>query len=54
MFFSFLKGEALAKEINANCYVECSAVTSSGIKATFDVAAKAALSPGHRKRWRVM
>ncbi len=38
-------------EITANGYIECSAVTSSGIKATLDAAAKAALSTV-RPKWK--
>ncbi len=49
---SFHKGEALAKEINAIYYAECSAMTSSGIKSTFAAAAKAALLPVRPKRKR--
>jgi len=38
------QGESLCKEINATCYVECSALTQRGLKLVFDEAARAVVS----------
>jgi GTPase SAR1 family protein len=38
------QAEARAREINAKCYVECSAVTQEGLSNVFDVAIKTALN----------
>eukprot|EP00301_Raphidiophrys_heterophryoidea_P026199 c8987_g1_i3.p1 GENE.c8987_g1_i3~~c8987_g1_i3.p1 ORF type:complete len:142 (+),score=25.61 c8987_g1_i3:260-685(+) len=36
-------GQAKARQLNASCYMECSALTQAGLKAVFDEAIRAAL-----------
>ena len=41
--YSALEGTALAKEVNAHCYMECSALTQEGTKDLFEEAMRAAI-----------
>jgi len=47
---SFTDGERLKKDINAKCFVECSALTQENVKAVFDMALLAVLAnrPGFK------
>ena len=45
------QGRAMAKKINANAYLECSAKTREGVREVFDAATRAALAK-HSKRSR--
>ena len=48
--YSASEGSALAKEVNAHCYMECSALTQEGIKDLFEEAARAAIQYKNRQR----
>ena len=48
--YSTSEGTALAKEVNAHCYMECSALTQDGIKDLFEEAARAAIKYKNHKR----
>ncbi|KAH3846298.1 cell division control protein 42 homolog [Dreissena polymorpha] len=47
------EGARLAKRVNADCYVECSAFTQQGLKDVFDEAMLAVLEPKIKRRRRV-
>jgi len=47
------KGEALAKEIGAECYLECSALTQRGLKQLFDTAIRTVLNPEGQQKNKV-
>ncbi len=40
------EGEALGRELGALAYIECSALTQTGLKTVFDAAIRAVLAPG--------
>ena len=40
MYCNTAKGEALAKEVGAYAYMECSALSQQGLKELFDTAAR--------------
>lgn len=44
------EGQRLAKKVNADCYVECSALTQQGLKDVFDEAMLAVLEPKIKRR----
>ena len=44
------EGTRLAKRVNADCYVECSALTQNGLKDVFDEALLAVLEPKIKRR----
>lgn len=44
------EGARLAKKVNADCYVECSALTQQGLKDVFDEALLAVLDPQIKRR----
>lgn len=46
------EGEACAREMGAECYLECSALTSRGINEVFEVAARATLTTTEKKNHR--
>ena len=43
-------GARLAKRVNADCYVECSALTQGGLKDVFDEAMLAVLEPKIKRK----
>lgn len=47
---TFQQGEQLAKDIKAQCYMECSALTQKGLKNVFDEAIKCVLFPSKQKK----
>jgi GTPase SAR1 family protein len=44
------EGQKLAKRVNADCYVECSALTRQGLKDVFDEALIAVLDPKVKRK----
>ena len=48
--YSASEGTALAKEVNAHCYMECSALTQEGTKDLFEEAVRAAIQYRNRQR----
>ena len=42
-------GERMARKVGADCYVECSSLTKTGLKDVFDEAILAVLEPKHIK-----
>lgn len=47
---TFQQGESLAKEIKAECYMECSALTQKNLKTVFDESIQIAVFPDRKRK----